>query len=422
MNSVPHQSARPSVGRFIATFGYAWFTIGLFTGTLVLVVAVRGILDTIQKLGWGQNAQNRILIGVILLFVVISFMLARRLVLVLYRHPPRTRRIALVALALPAAAAMYAWSNPARFLSRFAGSASSSLQLAGGPAFIFGAYPDEEQLRTLKQQGVTNIVSLQDPRVLVELQGIKDERSATEKLGLNFIQAPMLPWVSDNTESLEQIRQIALHGKGTYYVHCGLGRDRTNIAKRIIESVGPQSNARVAGAASLKSAVTFDKRANEPFERGRLFKLAEGTWVIPFPNEQEFYGYIIQGQPGQVILALDPTDSTQAEWIAGAERDMKQYVVKYSLLPTTAGDTGVRRIKAADTSAANLARLVAEIRAQRTPVTVVIPHTAFEERPRAPLLRALLQAYGSSALQPAVATKASDAPKTEGSRASQSAR
>src|SRR2546423_1106256 len=252
--------------------------IGLFTGTLVLVVAVRGIIDLIQKFGWGQPAQARVLMGVIGLFIVLSFILARAVVRSLSRQPPRTRQIALGALAIPALASAYAWSNPTRFLTKFAGSASSSLHLAGGPSFIFGSYPDENDLRELKKKGVKTIVSLQDPRVLVELEGIKEEKVATEKLGLKFIQAPMLPWVSDNAASLEQVRQLALHGKGTYYVHCGLGRDRTNIAKRVVESVGPQSKARVAGTVDLHEAVSFESH-KEPFKNGRLFKLAENVWA-----------------------------------------------------------------------------------------------------------------------------------------------
>ena len=382
----------PSVGRFFATFGYAWLMIGLFTGTLVLVVAVRGIIDLIQKFGWGQSVQDRVLIGVIGIFIVASFILARAVVRSLYRQPARTRQIALGALAIPALASAYAWSNPTRFLTKFAGSASTSLQLAGGPSFIFGSYPDEDALRELKTKGVTTIVSLQDPRVLVELEGIKEEKAATEKLGLKFIQAPMLPWVSDNTESLEQIRQIALHGHGTYYVHCGLGRDRTNIAKRVIESVGPQSQARVAGTRDLKTAVSFANRA-EPFQRGRLFKLAENVWVVPFLNEHEFYGYILEGQPGHVFLALNPNDTTQAAFMAKATRDMRQYVVDYSLATTTAGDTG-KMVRAADTTAAALSAMIAKFRAQQPPFTVMLPRTAFEERPKEPLLRALLKAYG----------------------------
>jgi hypothetical protein len=248
---------------------------------------------------------------------------------------------------------------------------------------------------------VKNIVSLQDPRVIEELEGIKEEKAATERLGLKFIQAPMLPWVSDNTESLEQIRQLALHGKGTYYVHCGLGRDRTNIAKRVIESVGPQSKARVAGTRDLKKAVSFERRA-EPFQRGRPFKLAQDVWVVPFLNDHEFYGYIIQGQPGHVFVALNPADTGQARFMAKAQADMKQYVVDHSLMPTSAGDT-IPQVKAADTTAAALAALVARIRAEKPPFTVMIPYTTFEERPRPALLRALFRAYGLPERGPATA-------------------
>src|SRR3954469_12517821 len=111
---------KPSATKFFATFAYAWFTIGLFTGTLVLVLAVRGILNVLQRLGWEQSAQNRLLIGVILLFVALSFMLARRVVRTLYHQAPRTRRLALAGLAVPAMFSLYAWSNPTRFLAGIA--------------------------------------------------------------------------------------------------------------------------------------------------------------------------------------------------------------------------------------------------------------------------------------------------------------
>lgn len=377
------------------TFGYAWFMIGLFTGTVVLVVAVRGIVHLIQWFGWEQSAQDHVLKVVILLFVVLSFMLSRRVVRSLYRQPPRTRRIALGALAIPALACAYAWSNPTRFLTRFAGSASTSYAMAGGPTFIFGSYPDARKLKELKEQGVTTVVSLQDPRVVIELEGIKEEKAATAQLGIEFVQAPMLPWVSDNEESLALIRKLAQSGKGTYYVHCGLGRDRTNIAKRVIESVGGESGVRVAAGQGLQSAVTFEKRRNQPFQRGRLFELAQGVWVIPMPNPQEFHGYIVQGQPGHVFLVLNPADTAQRSFIAKAEKEMQQYIVKYSTIPTSAGDRG-RAVIAADTADGALDRLVQRLRAQKPPFTIVIPRTAFEERPKEPLLQALLKAYGRS--------------------------
>ena len=375
---------KPSVLGFFATFGYAWFVIGLFTGTLVLVVAVRGILGVLQKLGWGQSAQNRLLMLVILLFVIGSFMLARRVVRVLYRQAPTFRKVALALLAIPALLSGYAWSNPTRFLSGLAGTTSSTLTMAGGPHFIFGSYPDADRIRKLKEEGVTAIVSLQSPAVVVEISGIAEERKAAKSEGMQFIEAPMLPWVSDNTESLETIKQLALHGTGTYYVHCGLGRDRVNIAKRVIESVMPQAATRVAAANTLKEAISFERRT-EPFEHGMPMKIMPGAWVVPSLNKAEFYGFILQGQPGHVVIAMNPADTAQAAWLATAERDLKQYAVAYTLIPYPSGK---------DTSTA---KVVSAVRALKPPFTVIVPNTTFDVGdPKDPVARAIAKAYNVS--------------------------
>ncbi|MEO7457476.1 MAG: hypothetical protein ABIY52_14520 [Gemmatimonadaceae bacterium] len=377
--------SKPSATKFFATFGYAWFTIGLFTGTLVLVLAVRGILNVLHRLGWGQVAQNRLFMVVIVLFVVGSFMLARRVVRMLYRLRPGTRKAALVALAVPALLSGYAWSNPTKFLAGFAGTESSSLAMAGGPNFMFGSYPDDAHLRELKAKGVTAVVSLQSPAVVVEISGINEERKSAERAGLQFIEAPMLPWVSDNTESLEKIKQLALTGKGTYYVHCGLGRDRVNIAKRVIESLQSETHARVASTTDLKHAIGFERRT-EPFERGMPMKVQDGVWVVPFLNKEEFYGFILQGQPGHVILALNPADSVQRLWIADAEKQFRQYAVSYTAIayPRAAGDTST-------------AAVMALVKAQKPPFTVIVPKTTFSVGdPKDPVARAIGKAFGVS--------------------------
>ena len=376
---------KPSTAQFFATFGYAWFTIGLFTGTLVLVLAVRGILDVLQRLGWEQSAQNRLLVGVIVLFIAVSFLLARRVVRFLYRQTTTTRRLLLVGLAVPAALSMYAWSNPTRFLASFAGTVGSSFSMKNGPTFMFGSYPDEDRLRELKKQGVTSVVSLQSPAVLVEISGIREERGAAAREGLAFIEAPMLPWVSDNTESLEKIKQLALHGKGTYYVHCGLGRDRVNIAKRVIEALEPQSSAHVASSNDIKSAAGFERRT-EMFERGMPMKVKEGFWVIPYLNEAEFYGFILQGQPGHLVVILDPTNPEQRGWLANAEKKMKQYAVAYSTMPypATARDTSTKAI-------------LAKLRSFTGPITVIVPSmTTGLGDPVDPVARAIGKEYGAS--------------------------
>ena len=375
---------KPSTAQFFATFGYAWFTIGLFTGTLVLVLAVRGILDVLQRLGWEQSSQNRLLIGVILLFFALSFLLARRVVRFLYRQTTTTRRLMLVGLAVPAALSIYAWSNPTRFLAQFAGTVASSFSMKNGPKFIFGSYPDEDRLKELKKEGVTSVVSLQSPAVLVEISGISEERGAAARAGLAFIEAPMLPWVSDNTESLEKIKQLALHGKGTYYVHCGLGRDRVNIAKRVIESLQPQTSARVATASDMIAAAGFERRT-EAFEHGMPMKVRQGFWVIPYLNEAEFYGFILQGQPGHLFIVVDPTNAEQRAWLAEAEKKMTQYAVAHTAVTyPAAGDTSTKAI-------------LAKVRSFSGPVTVMVPSmTPGLGDPVNPVARAIGAAYGVS--------------------------
>lgn len=385
---------KPSAAKFFATFGYAWLTIGLFTGTVVLVLAVRGIMDVLQRLEWGQAAQNRLLILVILSFIVLSFMLARRVVRVLYRQRPMTRRVALVALAIPAVLSVYAWSNPTRFLSGIAGTTRSTYAMKNGPKFLFGPYPDEDRLRSLKKEGVTTVVSLQSPSVFVEISGINAERDAAARTGLKFVEAPMLPWVSDNTESLEKIKQLALHGSGTYYVHCGLGRDRVSIVKRVIESLEPETGARVASTGGLKAAVGFDRRT-ERFERGMPMKLENGAWVVPLLNEAEFYGFVLQGQPGHLLIVLDSNDVAQHGWLLDARKKMREYAVAYDLIqfPGVRGDTST-------------AGIVARVRALTPPFTVMVPSmTASLGDPVNPVARALARAYGTSVKPLPKATK-----------------
>ncbi|HVX41899.1 MAG TPA: hypothetical protein VHB25_20225 [Gemmatimonadaceae bacterium] len=354
---------RPPMTRFLATFGFAWLMVGLFTGTLVLVVAVRWILDLLHDWGLGQTAQDRTLMGVIVLFVIGSFILTRALVRHVFRmHSLRRRRAVVASLALPGALSLWAWSNPTRLLAGIAGGAGSTVRLAGGPEFIFGAYPDDAKLRELKKEGVTTIVSLQHPAVLVEVQGIKAEEDDARRLGLKFVQAPMLPWVSDNSDAIAKIKDLALHGHGIYYVHCGLGRDRVNIAKRVIESV---DSTRV-GKADVMNALGFESRENGPaFQRGKIFKIAADEWLIPFPNRAELQGFILQGRAGEVFLLLDPADTLQKSWLAETEPLLRQYVVPYTEIPFAPADT------------ARIDDIMSAIRTAKPPITIVVPSTSW---------------------------------------------
>jgi hypothetical protein len=300
----------------------------------------------------------------------------------MFRARNRNTRWAIAALAtLLAAGTAWEWSNPAKLLAGIAGGGNGgSYNVAGGAEFIFGAYPDDEKLAELKKAGVQSIVSLQHPGVVIEREGISAERDATKKLRLNFIQAPMLPWVSDNDESLEKLRVLARTGKGKYYVHCGLGRDRVNVAKRIIEAEGRK----IQLSSDIKTATGFADRP-DPFERGSLAHLESGKWLIPYPNEHEMFGFVLGGQAGTVVSLLDPADPEQAGWNAKMERLLKEYAIPFKMRPLPADD------------GAKAAEVAKEVQSMPAPVTVVAPQTPDEDgKPRIHTQAALafIKVYG----------------------------
>jgi hypothetical protein len=378
-------SRRKPAASFLALFGYAWLMIGLFTGTLVLVVVVRGLISALQQFGLGADAENRVLVGVILAFVFASFLLTRSVVKRVYRVSSiRARRLAFSALVIPGALSMWAWSDPTRVLAGIAGGESTRLRLAGGPEFVFGPYPQPERLAELKRGGFTAVVSLQHPGVLVEVQGIAREKEAARRLGLELIQAPMLPWVSDNAESLEKIRALARTGRGKYYVHCGLGRDRVNVVKRVVESMALE-DVRLGQADDLKEVQSFATRG-EPFERGRLFEIRPGAWLVPLPNEAEL-AFTVFGSPGRVVAVLDPADPLHREWLDRAKREFHSYAIPFATIPFTESDAG---------SPQRTALLINRLRSEPGPLTIVVHRTPFSSAPSEPRTRIaqiILQAF-----------------------------
>jgi hypothetical protein len=333
------------------------------------------------RAGWEQGSQDHVLIVVILLYLVFSMLLTRWIVGSMFRARNRNTRWAIAAaFTLLAAGTGWEWSNPAKMLAGIAGGGDGGFfRVSGGAQFIFGAYPDEPKLLELKREGVTAVISLQHPGVVIEREGISAEKDATQKLHLNFIQAPMLPWVSDNEASLEKLRVIARTGRGIIYVHCGLGRDRVNVAKRVIEAEGNK----IALGNDVKAATSFADRP-VPFERGSLAHIDHGKWLIPYPNKHEMFGFVLGGQAGHVVSLLDPLDPEQAAWNTEMESLMKQYAIPFTMRPLPVTDL------------AKAAEIAKEVQTMPEPVTVIVPVTPLEDgKPRTHTQAALafLKAY-----------------------------
>ena len=355
---------RPGAGAVLGTFFYMWLLVGLVLGTAVLIGPVRLITEGMGRAGWEQSSQDHVLIVVILLYLVLSLLLTRWIVGIMFRARNRNTRWGIAALCtLLAAGTAWEWSNPAKLLAGIAGGGNGgSFNVAGGAQFIFGAYPDEPRLEQLKKQGVTAVVSLQHPGVVIEREGISAERDATKHLHLEFIQAPMLPWVSDNAAALEKLRLIARTGKGVFYVHCGLGRDRVNVAKRVIEAEGRK----IALGSDIKAATGFADRP-VPFERGSLAHIDHGKWLIPYPNKHEMFGFVLGGQAGSVVSLLDPVNPQQAGWNSEMETLFKEYAIPFTMRPLARGDAA----KALD--------IAKEVHDMPEPVTVIVPFTPLED-------------------------------------------
>ena len=357
----------------VGAFLYLWAVVGFFTGTGVLIGPARWVTQALQSGGFGQKAQDHAMQAVILLFVFGSAALSLWLLRVSLHGGRKARLGVPAACTLAALVTLYAWMNPGHMLAAAAGGADGrgALSTASGVRFVFGAYPDEQTLRQLKRQGVTAVISLQHPAVLpFEPASIEREKVAAKKVGLQFVHAPMLPWVSDNHDALEQIRRIAHTGHGVYYVHCGLGRDRTNVVRRMLEAEGVATTAH----ASIAHASTLDERLKEgrAFQRGGIRELEPGVWLLPYPNPAEMAGYLEAGQVKTVVLLLNPADPAQQAWIAEARQALGAVHVPVSVRPMLGRDVPAAR------------EAVAAVRALPKPVAVIAARTPYANQVRFP--------------------------------------
>jgi hypothetical protein len=356
----------------LGLFLYVWLMVGFAAGTATLVGPVRWITGAMRGSSWSSH-ENKVMIFVILSYIALSFLLAKALTRLIRRSRRVPVRVGVPgAVTVAAVLALWGWMNPGTY-AMAAGGVPSQIRLGRGAQFDFGPYPDKDRLEELKRAGVTAVVSLQHPAVVpFEPAGIAGEQAAAKEIGITFIHAPMLPWVSSNQESLEKIRQLARAGTGHYYVHCGLGRDRTNVVKHMLQQMDVAVTADKTAAAS-----TFRKRMAEKgsrMERGDLRELETDVWLIPYPNQHELYGYMLAGQVKHVLVLMDQGDSTQAGWSANLKKVFADYGVPASFESLRAGELA----RTADIAAAARARLPRPL-AIVVPSMPPLPHTEVAE-------------------------------------------
>ncbi|OQA74357.1 MAG: hypothetical protein BWY32_03616 [bacterium ADurb.Bin243] len=189
--------------------------------------------------------------------------------------------------------------------------------------FVFGPYPDMDILKKIRRDNYSAVISLLHPAVLpFEPELLKREEENCAKLGIKLIKAPMLPWISENKESLEIISQLAENKTGKYYIHCYLGRDRVFMAKRIIEK---QNKAAEITAVSTKRNIDSVKA----FERGEIYKFTGEIYLTPYPTDEEFTSFVLNGNFKTILSLLNINDKEDAALIGREKETVKLSPVEF---------------------------------------------------------------------------------------------
>ncbi|NQY73333.1 MAG: hypothetical protein HRT90_01070 [Candidatus Margulisbacteria bacterium] len=294
-------------------------------GTLTLLGPVRWMSTLARAYGWEQHTEDIIVRILILLFIIFSYLIA--LYLSRYARVSGSKPLYIgvpIILTIPAIICLFFWFDPTRMISHM-GDESVGFQ------FTFGAYPNEDKLRSLKEDGYTAVISLLHPAVVpFEPKLLATEKKAAQSIGLTVISLPMLPWISENTESLDKIKEIIQKGTGRYYVHCYLGLDRTNIVKKLIESSGSDADT----SQEIPYDPSRDIRNKSSFERGDIFTLTDDVYITPYPSDAEFIRYILPNVR-LVISLMDPQISRNLKWIDKEEKISNHYQLPFELLPVT---------------------------------------------------------------------------------------
>lgn len=306
---------------------FIWLLVGFTTGTETLMGPVRWVARLSRNMEWDQRIEDIIVKLIIVLFVSSSFIISLWLVRAIIKTTFRHVKISILGLILlSTAGALYFWINPQVFI--FAEDISE--ETTADRRFTFGHYPTEEKLIRLKKEGYAAVISLLHPAVVpFEPKLLADEQEVAKKIGIPIIHLPMLPWVSENTESLDKIKAIAESSKGRYYVHCYLGKDRINLVKRVIEKTEDAVRTEYA-----EPDMAIRKIRNEKaFERGKIFVLDDEVYLTPYPTDDEFIRYILSGSINHVVSLLNPENPEDVPWIEKEQKLLAQYYIGFDLFP-----------------------------------------------------------------------------------------
>ena len=317
--------------------GYVFVTIFFPLGFYTLLAGPsKWIIEAALKYSWTEQSEKLVQRFVILLLIVVSLLLALLFKkFFLSKANSFLRYFSLTFLSVLFFTSVYFFTfKPEVFIKLGGVSMDNTMQSNIGSSgqtieFVMGAYPDLKQLRRLKESGYAGVVSLLSELVVpAEPNLIRQEDENAKKIGIKLIRIPMLPWVSGNNESIDKIHTLAKEGNGKYFVHCYLGRDRVNVFRKIVKDMGAKSVA-------LQKEILRHIDDLPRFERGKYFKINSQVYLTPLPTDEEFFGYIVNGQFASVISLLDPKNPDDTTWIAKEKNILLRYGVHYVNLPVS---------------------------------------------------------------------------------------
>lgn len=315
-----------------------WLMTGFALGTETLMGPVRWLADTSQRMGWPKSSEKGLVIFMMITLVAVSFWISLWFIRNISASKKRHVRLGIpLLLLLVSFGSLYFWLDPrnVNISSPLADMTTADAQ------YTFGSFPDKDKLQRLKDEGFTAVISLLHPAVVpFEPKLLEDEKRTTAEVGIELIHLPLLPWVGGNQDSLEKLKALVETGKGKYYVHCYLGKDRINIAKRIIENTkeGVKINAQraEAGMRDIRDVVYF--------ERGKIYPLEGEVFVTPYPTDEEFFAYILNGSIKKVVSLMDPEKERDVSWIKRERNALEEYRVPFEVFPVTSVKYNPQRV------------------------------------------------------------------------------
>jgi protein tyrosine phosphatase (PTP) superfamily phosphohydrolase (DUF442 family) len=306
------------------------FPLGLYT---LLVGPSKWLAAAALHYHWSESLSNGAQKGIILLWIIISFIIGALITKLFLTKKGIYRPVLFSILFLVFGTSVYLFAFHPEIYIKWSGSTMINEsqktigQLGNRMEFTIGSYPDADKIALLKREGYTAIITLMSELVVpAEPKLLREEKELTEKAGIPLIHIPMLPWISGNEKAVERIRQLLKTGHGKYYVHCYLGRDRVNIFRKMVSD--NSTNIQLRTTTTIRSIEDLPR-----FERGNYFKIGEKVYLTPFPTDEEFIGYIVNGNFKSVISLLDEKDPTDKPWTIREKKILQTYNVRYINLP-----------------------------------------------------------------------------------------